>query len=40
VLSTDPDIGYLVMDLDQDVSLDVKRAIGALETNLRTRILF
>ncbi len=40
VLSTDPDIGYLVMDLDQDVSLDVKRAIGALETSLRTRILF
>jgi D-3-phosphoglycerate dehydrogenase / 2-oxoglutarate reductase len=40
VLSTDPDIGYLLMDLDQDVSLDVKRAIGALETSLRTRILF
>lgn len=40
VLSTDPDIGYLLMDLDQDVSIDVKRAVAALETSLRTRILF
>jgi D-3-phosphoglycerate dehydrogenase / 2-oxoglutarate reductase len=40
VLSTDPDIGYLIMDLDQDVSGDVKRAIAALETSIRTRILF
>ena len=40
VLSTDPDIGYLVMDLDQDVSGDVKREVGALETSIRTRILF
>lgn len=40
VLSTDPEIGYLVMDLDQDVSGDVNREIGALETSIRTRILF
>jgi D-3-phosphoglycerate dehydrogenase len=40
VLSTDPEIGYLIMDLDQDVSVDVKRAIAALETSIRTRILF
>jgi D-3-phosphoglycerate dehydrogenase len=40
VLSTDPDIGYLVMDLDQDVSKDVKREIAALETSIKTRILF
>jgi D-3-phosphoglycerate dehydrogenase / 2-oxoglutarate reductase len=40
VLSTDPEIGYLIMDLDQDVSLDVKRAIAALDTSIRTRILF
>ena len=40
VLSTDPEIGYLVMDLDQDVSTDVKNAIAALETNVRTRILY
>jgi D-3-phosphoglycerate dehydrogenase len=40
VLATDPDIGYLVMDLDQDVSNDVKNAVAALETNIRTRILY
>jgi D-3-phosphoglycerate dehydrogenase len=40
VLSTDADIGYLVMDLDQDVSQDVKRGIGALPTSIKTRILF
>jgi D-3-phosphoglycerate dehydrogenase / 2-oxoglutarate reductase len=40
LLSTDPDIGYLIMDLDQDVSQDVKKAVGALETSIKTRILF
>ncbi len=40
VLSTDPDIGYLVMDLDNDVSKDVKKQIGALPTSIKTRILF
>jgi D-3-phosphoglycerate dehydrogenase len=40
ILSTDADIGYLIMDLDQDVSQDVKRAVGALETSIKTRILF
>jgi D-3-phosphoglycerate dehydrogenase len=40
VLSTDLDIGYLVMDLDQDVSQDVKRGIAALPTSIKTRILF
>jgi D-3-phosphoglycerate dehydrogenase / 2-oxoglutarate reductase len=40
VLSTDSDIGYLVMDLDQDVSQDVKRGIAALPTSIKTRILF
>jgi D-3-phosphoglycerate dehydrogenase / 2-oxoglutarate reductase len=40
VLSTDPDIGYLVMDLDQDVSQDVKKAVAKLETSIKTRILF
>ena len=40
VLSTDPDIGYLVMDLEQDVSQDVKRGIAALPTSIKTRILF
>ncbi len=40
LLSTDPNIGYLIIDLDQDVSQDVKRGIAKLETNIRTRILF
>ena len=40
MLSTDPDIGYLIMDLDQDVSQDVKRGIAALDTSIKTRILF
>jgi D-3-phosphoglycerate dehydrogenase / 2-oxoglutarate reductase len=40
ILATDPEIGYLVMDLDQDVSRDVKNAVGALETSIKTRILY
>jgi D-3-phosphoglycerate dehydrogenase len=40
VLATDPDIGYLIMDLDQDVSQDVKRDIAALPNSIKTRILF
>jgi D-3-phosphoglycerate dehydrogenase / 2-oxoglutarate reductase len=40
VLSTDPDIGYLIMDLDQDVSNSVMKEIGRLETSIKTRILF
>ncbi|MHB8873295.1 MAG: phosphoglycerate dehydrogenase [Myxococcaceae bacterium] len=40
VLATDANVGYLVMDLEQDVSNEVKKAIAALETNIRTRILY
>jgi D-3-phosphoglycerate dehydrogenase len=40
VLSTDTNIGYLIMDLDKDVSKDVGKAISELETNIRTRILY
>ncbi len=40
VLATDPHIGYLVMDLDQDVSDRVSRAIAALQTDIKTRVLF
>ena len=40
VLATDPDIGYLIVDLDQDVSHDVKNAVSALDTNIRTRIVY
>jgi D-3-phosphoglycerate dehydrogenase len=39
VLSTDAHIGYLVMDLDQDVSAAVCNAIAALETDIKTRIV-
>jgi D-3-phosphoglycerate dehydrogenase len=40
VLSTDPEIGYLIMDLHQDVSAEVSRAIAALPTSIRTRVLY
>jgi D-3-phosphoglycerate dehydrogenase len=40
VLSTDATIGYLVMDLDQDVSETVCRAIAELKTDIQTRIVF
>jgi D-3-phosphoglycerate dehydrogenase / 2-oxoglutarate reductase len=40
LLATDPDIGYLIMDLDQDVSQDVKKSVAALPTSIKTRILF
>jgi len=40
MLATDANIGYLVMDLDHAVSTEVKNAIAALDTNIRTRILF
>ena len=40
ILVTDPNIGYLIMDLAQDVSRDVHMAIAALDTNIRTRILY
>jgi D-3-phosphoglycerate dehydrogenase len=40
VLSTDPEIGYLIMDLAKDVSADVSAAIAALPANIRTRVLY
>jgi len=40
ILATDPNLGYLIMDIDKDVSNDVRKAIAALETNIRTRILY
>lgn len=39
LLSTDPHIGYLVMDLHQDVSADVSAAIASLPTSIRTRVI-
>jgi D-3-phosphoglycerate dehydrogenase len=39
VLSTDAEVGYLIMDVDDDVSSDIPREIAALGTNIRTRVL-
>ena len=40
VLATDSTIGYLAMDLDRDVSEEVKKKVKALPTSIRTRILY
>jgi D-3-phosphoglycerate dehydrogenase len=40
ILATDQNIGYMIMDLDQDVSNDVRKAMAALATNIKTRILY
>jgi D-3-phosphoglycerate dehydrogenase / 2-oxoglutarate reductase len=40
VLATDAAVGYLIMDLDQDVSDEVKARIARLETSIKTRILY
>ncbi|MFO0756983.1 MAG: phosphoglycerate dehydrogenase [Byssovorax sp.] len=39
-LSTDANIGYLIMDLEGDVSTEMKRRIDELPTNIRTRVLY
>ena len=38
-LTTDANIGYLIMDLHHDVSAEVASRIDALDTSIRTRIL-
>jgi len=40
VLATDPEVGYLVMDLDRSVSEEVRSKVAALDTSIRTRILY
>jgi D-3-phosphoglycerate dehydrogenase len=40
ILETNSDVGYLVMDLDRDVSDEVRARVSALDTNIRTRILY
>lgn len=40
VLATDPNIGYLTMDLDRTVSEEVRSALAALDTSIKTRILY
>lgn len=39
-LSTQRDVGYLIMDVDQNISRAVKQEIDALPANIRTRLLF
>ena len=39
-LSTDSEVGYLVLDTDRAVSSEVKAAIEALKTSIKTRILY
>ncbi len=40
MLATDAAIGYLIMDLESDVSEVVRRDVAKLDTNIRTRILY
>jgi D-3-phosphoglycerate dehydrogenase len=40
LLATDPNIGYLVMDLDKELANDVRHAIAALSASIKTRILY
>ncbi|MGZ3707282.1 MAG: phosphoglycerate dehydrogenase [Bdellovibrionota bacterium] len=39
-LSTDEEIGYLIMDTDRALSSEVKSAIETLKTSIKTRILY
>jgi D-3-phosphoglycerate dehydrogenase len=40
VLLTDANIGYLIMDLSHVASTEVSRRIAALQTNIKTRVLY
>jgi len=39
-LGTRHDVGYLIMDVDQRISREVKREIDILDTTIKTRLLF
>jgi len=39
-LATEPEIGYLIVDLDKQLSEKVKEQMTALSTSIRTRILY
>ncbi len=39
-LATDGDVGYLMLDTDQALSLDVKNRIEELKTSIKTRMLY
>lgn len=40
ILSTDPSIGYLIMDIERDVSESVREGMANLPTSIRTRIVY
>ena len=40
ILATTPAIGYLVMDLNREVSKEVRLQMSALATSIRTRVLY
>ena len=40
VLATDPHIGYLLMDINADVSAEVEERVNGLSASIRTRVLF
>ena len=40
ILATDPNIGYLVMDLNREVSDEVRAKVAGLSTSIRTRVLY
>jgi len=39
-LNTRNGVGYLIMDVERSLSRAVKKKIEALDTNIRTRLLF
>jgi D-3-phosphoglycerate dehydrogenase len=39
-LSTLHEVGYMIMDVDQEISREMKKKIDALETTIKTRLLF
>jgi D-3-phosphoglycerate dehydrogenase len=40
ILATNPTIGYLIMDINREVSQEVRLRMSGLETNIRTRVLY
>lgn len=40
ILATDPNIGYLIMDLNREVSDEVRTKVAQLQTSIRTRVLY
>jgi D-3-phosphoglycerate dehydrogenase len=40
ILATTPTLGYLVMDINREVSKEVHLQMSGLETNIRTRVLY